>query len=604
MHDAFAPIRPASLDWHDGRPFNNAFGDGYSAREDGIGESRLVFLHGNRLTERFGALPADGQFVIGETGFGTGTKLLLAAGLFLEQAPETARLSLLSAELHPLTHSDLERALPADLPLREHLLAQYPALTPGFHRLDLHPRISLTLMFGDAMAMWQRQSARVDAWFLDGFAPARNPAMWRPELLAELFTRSRPGATLATFTVAGRVRRALAETGFELTIQAGFGRKRERLEGHAPGQWQPRHARHGHAVVAGAGLAGATTARALAERGWQVQVLDPGGVASAASGNRAGVVYTTPSGSASAQNRWYQGSYLYSLRTFERHGLERRGIGRFGGVIQRVVSARQRRKLESALESGIWTAQLLAWLDGDHVRLARAGSLQPPLWCRWLLDHPAIGFQARPLTRLAVEADALVLCVGGQTGSLAPLAALPLTRIRGQVTEIRATAESAAWRETLCHDGYLSPAFDGVHCVGASFDLESQSLDPCAGDDTANVERLATHLPERWQGLGGTNIEVVGNRVGLRCQPRDYLPVVGELPGAANEAPHPILLNLGHGSRGITGTPLAAAYIADRLSGLPSPLDDGLVAALSPSRLWPREPGVPDRPSPPAAESR
>src|SRR5690606_15393414 len=190
--------------------------------------------------------------------------------------------------------------------LGDELARHYPALTPGFHRLWLcNGRIALTLLFGDAATRFSQWQARVDAWFLDGFAPARNPGMWTDELFRQAARLSAPGASFATFTAAGFVRRGLAAQGFDVARVPGFGRKREMLTGHFPGHWQPVSARGGHALIIGAGLAGATSARALAERGWQVTVCDPAGIAQGASGNLAGVVYTTPSAHPTAQNRFY-----------------------------------------------------------------------------------------------------------------------------------------------------------------------------------------------------------------------------------------------------------------------------------------------------------
>lgn len=604
MNDAYAAIRPAEVEWRDEVPISTRFRDRYFSSDGGMAESRTVFIAGNRLEERFAALPADGLFVIGETGLGSGTNLLSAAELFRRHAPKGARLALISAELHPLRPSDLKRALAPTLRFRKALIEQYPPPTPGFHRLRLDTDIDLTLMFGDALAMWTQQTAAVDAWFLDGFAPTRNPALWQRDLMAELFRRSRPGTTLATFTVARSVRDALTAVGFEIERRPGFGRKRQRLEGHRPGRWQARRYRRGHVVIAGAGLAGATTARALAERGWQITVHDPGGVAAAASGNPAGVTYTTASRSTSAQNRWYQSSYLFALRQLVLSGSERQGIARLGGIVQHVVSERQRRRFEAATDSGLWPDTLLESLTDARVRFPNAGSVQPPAWCRWLLDHPSILTQRIPLTTLQTDADAIVLCVGGETTGFAALDALPLRRVRGQVTLCRMTPASRRWSETRCHDGYCATAFDGLHCLGASFDPRSRSLAPRDADDRANLERLQRYFPAAWRDLGGDRLEITGRRVALRCQLHDYLPAVGELPGAANESTVPVMINLGHGSRGLTNTPLAAELLADRLSGLPLPVDPALVSALDPLRLWRRPSSAAGPTSPPATESR
>lgn len=605
MQPDLDPICPARVGFDGETPFASDYGDGYFSRTDGPGESRAVFLVGNRLEQRFASLDRYAQFTIGETGFGTGLNVLQSARLFTETAPAGARLSLLSAERHPLARDDLERVLsrwPELVPFGRRLLEGYPPPTAGFHRVRLGEFVELVLMLGDAAEMWSRQPAAVDAWFLDGFAPDRNAAMWSPRLFGLLAARSRPGCTLASFTVAGRVRRGLVEAGFTVERKPGFGGKRHRLEGEWPGTWSARRIRSGNAIVVGAGLAGATTARALAERGWGVRVIEPAGIAEGASGNRAGVVYTTPSGVATPQNRFYQSSYLRALQWLIRHESERRGVGRLDGVVQHVNGDRHRRKLRSATASGHWPAGLMQWLDDDRVLLPGGGVLRPAAWCRLLLDHPDIercgdrvervdGDSLRLASGRHPEADATILCIGAAALHLPGLRALPLKPIRGQVTECRATAASRRWRRPQCHDGYLTPAVDGIHCVGATFDLNEESLDPRDGDDARNLRQLRDRLPGRWQALGGARVEIVGHRVGLRCQASDFLPLAGPVGDATDPSAASLWLNVAHGSRGITGTPIAAECIADSLSGLPAAVDSAIADALAPQRFARRRSG-------------
>ena len=177
----FTPITPARLQWQDHTPVATDFDDPYFSRQDGRAESLYVFLDGNQLDRRFAALADGDRFVIGETGFGTGLNMLLAAQRFLALAPAGAGLELWSVEKHPLQRDDLARALAHWPELGEParaLLDQYPPASPGYHRLQLANNVTLTLMLGDAEALWRQCPADVDAWFLDGFAPARNPDMW------------------------------------------------------------------------------------------------------------------------------------------------------------------------------------------------------------------------------------------------------------------------------------------------------------------------------------------------------------------------------------------------------------------------------------------
>ncbi|NDY95919.1 bifunctional tRNA (5-methylaminomethyl-2-thiouridine)(34)-methyltransferase MnmD/FAD-dependent 5-carboxymethylaminomethyl-2-thiouridine(34) oxidoreductase MnmC [Wenzhouxiangella limi] len=626
MSRPFKPIQPAVIDWQDQTPRSLAYQDSYSMPGRSVAESRSVFIEANRLPERFAGLGARALFVIGETGFGSGLNVLLAARCFLDHAPPDARLDLFSAELHPLTPPDLIRAQP-EAPelagLSAALVAAYPPSVAGHHVIELHARIRLVLMLGDAAACWQGCRAEVDAWFLDGFAPARNPAMWSEALFTAVADRSRPGATFGTFTAAGPVRRGLERAGFAVERVAGFGGKRHRLIGQRPGTAPPRRLVHGQAVVAGAGLAGCTTARALAERGWRVRVCDPAGVASAASGNLAGVVYSTASAHMTAQNRFYQLALVHALARLRSLGFPGQADdGRLNGVIQLAADERMARKIDAALAAGTWPQTLMERLGPRQVLFHGAGYLRPARWCRHLLDHPAIeltrervqGFSADGGLQIQTDgggrlaADVLVLAMAGAVSQLPALDWLPLKTIRGQVSYVPATAASRQWEQAVCHAGYLTPALDGLHCVGATFDLHETDTRTRADDDRTNLDQLREHLPEHWQALGGSSIEVAGRRAAVRCQTPDFLPLAGPLPDPGQH-PHRIVpgvyLNLAHGSRGLTHTPLCADLIADQASGL-SPFPDAeLIAALAPERFILRKrrrdpgwkPAAPPRPS-------
>lgn len=604
------PIAPARVRFEDQTPVSETYGDSYFMPGHGLSESEAVFIQPSQLAERFAALKPGELFVIGETGFGSGLNCLLAVRCFQRHAPPGAMLHLASVELHPLSRPDLARILAAWPELADwtrELLGGYPPAAPGYHRIQLADNITLTLMLGDAIQTWRDWRYPIDAWFLDGFAPARNPAMWQRDLYPAIARLSTPGASVATFTAAGHVRRGLAEAGFQVQRESGYAGKRHRTVARWPGHWQARQTRRGRALIAGAGLAGATTARALAERGWQVSVIDPAGPASAASGNHAGVVYSTPSPHLTAQNRFYQSSLIHALYWFQRLGFPGSpNQGRLNDVIFRPVDSRAVEKLSAAVDSGAWPAELLERQEDGQFRLLGAGFLSPVAWCRHLLDHPAIEYRQDRLlgfepgevidssTRCSteqqamIETDLLVLCNAQAAAELPGQSWLPLKIIRGQVSHCLATEASKAFKQAFCHSGYFTPALDGIHCVGASFDLHDPRPVIKPEDDVYNLDQLRQNLPEVWQALGGEAIELVGRRAALRCQSRDFLPLAGPLADP-RQFPHQVhrgvMLNLAHGSRGITHTPLCASLVADLASGLPLPADPELQAALMPERF-------------------
>lgn len=229
----------ANIEWRDGQPFAREFQDVYFSTDNGLLETDYVFLQGNNLLCRW--LDSDIKtFNLAETGFGTGLNFLCAANMWLTTAPKQAKLHFLSVEKYPLSLEDMNTALsfwPQLKTLSEPLLAQYVNLMSGSKTISLFDnRVQLSLIIGDATECFSQVNEKVDAWFLDGFAPAKNPDMWQTPLFEHMARLSKPSTTFATFTSAGEVRRGLANAGFEVSKRAGFGKKREMLIGYFAGQ--------------------------------------------------------------------------------------------------------------------------------------------------------------------------------------------------------------------------------------------------------------------------------------------------------------------------------------------------------------------------------
>lgn len=231
------PIHHADITWDEkGLPHSTAFDDKYFCKDDGYAESIYTFCGGNHLTERFQKL--DGEtFVLGETGFGTGLNFLSAWQLFERHAPVNAHLHFISLEKFPLCVNDFQRSLGVwkDLSQQaDQLVGQYDQICHGSEGKFLNGRITLTIIFDDVLNALDGMKARsysIDAWFLDGFAPSKNPEMWSLEVFKRMAAVSHSGTTLATFTCAGHVRRGLEDAGFQMEKAPGFGVKRHMLKG-------------------------------------------------------------------------------------------------------------------------------------------------------------------------------------------------------------------------------------------------------------------------------------------------------------------------------------------------------------------------------------
>lgn len=642
-------LRPASLDWSQGIPFARDFGDVYFSRAGGLAETTHVFLEQNALAERFAGLGVADGFTLVETGFGAGRNCLATLDLW-RRSGAAGWLHYTSIEKHPLGPDDLARAQacwPELAELARELQQQYPPLVPGFHRICFPAwRVTLTLCFGDVADCLPRLAARADAWFLDGFAPARNPGMWSESLYREMATHSATGATFATYTAAGQVRRGLAAAGFAVEKRPGFGNKRDLLRGRFPGAaaparhprpWlqrlpSPRPARA--ACIIGAGIAGAHTAHRLALRGWRVTVLEEGLVAGAGSGNPAAVVYGRLAAPGKALDHFPQQAWLFALRELERlpaadspwHPC---------GLLQ--LAAGNEAAFAKSLDAAAWPpdfaravsaeeASALAGVDIPRAALfhARAGWLEAERHCRQLLTHPGISLREQtPVHRLErgdgqwrllgakgevlQESAVVIVATAGAARKFPLLAGLPLSTVRGQVSLAPASPLSAGLRTVVCHEGYISPALPGRgHCLGATFQPGSNDTAVHLEDHTANRELLAGVLPGLAESL--TPETAWAGRAALRCQTPDYLPLAG--PVAEREAflasyaglrdgkvmaypDLPVLpglyVNLGHGSKGFSQAALVAEILAAELNGEPAPVSAAVLEALHPMRFWARE---------------
>lgn len=227
----------AKLEWHDGMPYSAMFNDVYFSSDDGLLETEYVFIEGNELASRWQSLDA-GTFSIMETGFGTGLNFLCAANCWLKHAPPDATLYFTSVEKYPLSPEDIGKALsrwPALHSISGELLTQYESLLKTGTIALFNGRIKLNVLVGDATSCLSQLSRKTDAWFLDGFAPAKNQDMWQTALFAQMARLSHDKTSFATFTSAGAVRRGLLAAGFSVVKRAGFGKKREMLCGYYSG---------------------------------------------------------------------------------------------------------------------------------------------------------------------------------------------------------------------------------------------------------------------------------------------------------------------------------------------------------------------------------
>jgi tRNA 5-methylaminomethyl-2-thiouridine biosynthesis bifunctional protein len=611
-----------TLDWQDGLPYSTRFGDVYFSAESGLEETYHVFLHGNRLAERFAALGGSESFTIGETGFGTGLNFLCAWRLFEQAAPPGASLDFFSIEKFPLSDEELRAALALwpELGVQaEALLARWRRRVPGWNRWSFGDgRVRLTLTWSDVADAVPEVGGRMDAWFLDGFSPAKNSDMWAQRVLDGVARASRAGATLATYTSAGWVRRGLQQAGFEMERVQGFGRKREMMRGtlaastaHAPSfrGGESRGGAPSNALVIGGGLAGCAAAHALARRGVAVTLMESAPtLASAASGNPRGILHARFGVGMNELHRLVLAAYGHALALLD-EVLPADGVLRAEcGLLQLAAPEGEARRI-ARLAVMEWPEHLLQVVDAAEAsRLAgiamahgglwfpAGGWVVPPQVCERLASHLRIvrqfGRQAA-LERTAsgwrasggdwqLEAERVVVCCGYQARKLAQFATFALQAVRGQISELPATTASKRLRAVVCAEGYCAPAMAGRHVAGATTVFDDEAVELRAAEHADNLAKLAAHMPALFEALGAPDAGTLTGRAAVRCSVPGAMPLVGEVePG--------LYCSLAHGTRGLLTAGIAGEAVAAAMCGQFAPLPRSILAALAPGRFFGRK---------------
>ncbi len=605
--------RPAALEaadiefGDDGLPRSRTYGDLYHPREGALEQARHVFLAGNGLPARW---QGRQDFTILETGFGLGHNFLATLATWREDPHRSRRLHVVSVEAHPVRRDDLARAhsgspWPGTV---DTLLDAWPEPEPGLHLLEFDEgSVRLWLALGDVATWLPRLRVRADAFFLDGFAPARNPQMWTPQVFGALARLAAAQATAATWSAARVVREGLEQAGFEVRPAPGFGHKRDTTvavfaprhgaakQARGSGAWPVspmgvqvpgRGAAPGvprHALVIGGGLAGAAAAAALARAGWRCTVFDrhaePAGEAS---GNPAGIFHA---GAGHGEHR-HADLLAQAARLAAPRYRQLVREGRVRGAVCGLVHG------DRPDPAGGWIAPrdlVASWLGTPGVTLRMGCTVEA-------LRREADGWRAcGPSMQPLAEGDIAVLAGG------AGLAAL-LQAAGGDIPDARLVRGQLSWvdwplalERPVTGQGYALSLPDGQLVFGATAhpgDTDEQ-LRPT--DHAWNVLRLQAltgiALPPGWGWKG---------RVGWRCTASDRLPWVGAVPlqaapGEPVQVPRldrPLLVPRvaglfvlgGLGSRGLTWAPLLAELLAAWVDGTPMPLASELADALDPAR--------------------
>ena len=580
-------------------PVSDKFDDVYFSNQDGLAETHYVFLEGNQLWERW-VHYQEAHFVIAETGFGTGLNFFAVTTLFLEfrqKYPDSPlkRLYFISFEKYPLLLDALQQAhlaYPQFSHLAQHLQQHWLNPIQGCYRFHFD-ETTLDLWFGDVAEnlpqLGDYMNGKIDAWFLDGFAPSKNPDMWNEQLYQQMFRFTKPQGTFATFTAASAVRKGLENAGFNITKRKGFGKKRECLSGQKTHEkltalsapWfhsQPANLKEQDIAIIGGGIASLCTAISLVKRGAKITIYcEDEQTALNASGNKQGAFYPQLSDDNERNIRFYIHAFAYGHQFLQwaiKHKIEFEY--EFCGVALCAYNEKAESKLNKIAElnlpsdlyqslsqtelsekvglplpfgggfipQGAWLAprQLVqhafAFLEKQGVQIKTSQKVTT-------LSQTENGWQITTAENKTFNHEIVVLANGHKLTDFEQTQKLPLYPVRGQVSQIPTSENLLKLKTVLCYDGYLTPVDQAKasHCIGASHVRDNATREFSLTEQQENQQKIQQNIPEDWT----KEVDTSGNlaRIGVRCSVRDLTPMMGAVPHfSAQQTQYQNLFNL------------------------------------------------------------
>ncbi len=645
----------------DGSPFSNKFNDIYFDTFDGYQQSEAVFIQGSGLKERFEKLAAKIELTIAETGFGTGLNFLLTLKYYQEAMAGRAIkdwpvVTFISTEKYPLTKAQLVKSL-AILPKlaiwAKPLIEQYPDETVNTASLNFFDeKVKLELHFNDATTAFSQlispKLGLVDAWFLDGFSPTKNPDMWSNALFLQIARLSKIQATVSTFTVAGFVKRGLSEVGFRLEKKTIDCKKAECLIGkyQAPlqsgkgYQLRPIITKPQHVAIIGGGIASACAAYLLTKNGIKVTLYcKDESLAQGASSNAIGALYPLIHQKKDEISNFYEQAFWRAISLYKE--VYQQGFHYdhdWCGLLEISYKMPLEKRQQFFAENNVWPDKLIHSIDNEQASklagitlphgglfMPKAGWIAPQELVKQLFNAAKTTGRFRLKNQTKINKltfldkgentqwqlssnkgdfieSIVIYCGGAESIDLEMAKSLPLTSTRGQVTSMKTNNTISNLSTVICHKGYLTPKNNNVHCIGATFEKNSHNQEANIVDDRYNLAMLEKCLPDlvNWQ-----EKDIVSSKARLRCMTPDHLPLVGPMPDINDhkesyshlskdknwryhQAPKVVdnlYIMTGFGARGLCSAPLAADILLADLCGTPYPVDNNRLFSLSPNRF-------------------
>ena len=571
-------MREANTDFVDGRLYSLDYNDFYAA-ENAVEECRRVHVLPAKFADRMRATQC---FTVFELGLGAGINFLTVADTFLRNADPNGRLRYFSCEAHPLPPRVLARVVKetaSGLSLYRDWIDQYPPPLSGIHRrLFADQRIELSMMYGSANHAVEdfldRDHQGTDAWILDGFAPDRNAAMWKRDVLGQLALRSKVGATVTTYSVAGHVRRTLSQHGFRVTKIPSLPYKRHTTLGELANRSYSPAVVPSSAIVVGGGFSGCSAARALARRGWEVELQTPSGrVADGTSSIPTAIVHARLSASDDALPKFRVASYTYSLPLLSKMedvlkcgALQfpnlRMPSNRLSAVAELLGSEWVRRVADDDIETLAGVS-----IEGEGYYFPKSIAVRGPSICAEFVDHSNINVIARTRRESTNVQLPLVFATGSHKPIEHLIPTLEIALLEGQVDEFGGPNHQHIPEIALLRDGYVAPSRDGL-AAGSTYEYTPWP----PGEATATNLRRIVDL------TGKSNWQHRNSFRSTRAVTSDRLPVAGQI--GSN-----VWVNLGHGSSGTTSAPLCSEIVASLIAQELPPVSRPLIESVHPKRF-------------------
>lgn len=575
-------IENPSLEWlNENQPFSKAFGDIYYSTDNGLGETHTVFIAGNHLPRRW---QNQTNFTIAETGFGTGLNFLATWKYFEETTNADQRLDFISIEKYPLSIDDLKKSLRCWKSIigntyHDRLLECYPPRIPGFHRRWITPRVTLTLIFDDALRALSQLNCSIDAWYLDGFSPRKNPDLWHENLFREIARLSTNNTTLASFTAAGYVRRGLESAGFHIERQAGFGDKTHRITGHytkilphtiltPPKKIQ----------IIGAGLAGTAVALCLNRRGIETVLIDQyTDAAMGASSNQLGLINPKIEAQDNPRTDLGQSAFSFAGHILQNHADDYR----CAGALHLAHTPEKLHRLEKIYRESGWLEPHLEWIEPSYTKqICGVDIHHPALYYR---DSSTVNTQAFvkklaslshfvPQTSWNIDhQQPTILCNGWGMKQIAELQSITFEAVRGQViygdTDIQLQCP-------IMFGSYCAPVTSTHWSLGATFDRHQTDIAPNDNDQIRILKSVRDVIPLN-------DFRITSQWAQLRTTTRDRYPVVGKIPK------YDSLYALGAlGSHGLQFSFILAEILACQITNSPLPVGRDAASICDINRFW------------------